>query len=704
MKIEIAKHERMSESGSSLMRLIQNNELPTLDLLVRESIQNSSDAAKTDADRVQIDFNIKRFQPSNVNKHFDGISDNLDKRSSINNNSAKLLEIRDMNTTGLVGPLNYEDAVDNNFGNLINLIYEISRPQQKEGAGGSWGLGKTVYFRIGIGLVIYYTRIKNEQGKYESRLAACLIEDEKSKDAMLPSDIKGPKRGIAWWGQRLQEDGDVHSSTIPLTDEVQIRSILRDFNIEEFKGSETGTAIVIPYINEDKLIKNAQASAGEKHWWTSSMEDYLMVAAQRWYAPRIMNRSYPFNLPLIVSVNSNQIRPEKMLPVFKTIQDLYNMSSYSLDKSTPLLLNKDKVNEETIVLRTVYEKNTSSGVIVFTKLSKEELLMVSPANNSSPLQHTNAEYQEDADLNPPLICYLRKPGMIVNYDASGSWVKNISNTSKDEYIIGLFIPNSENKLKDIYGGFTLEEYLRKSEKADHTSWSDWTIEDKNPQIVTKIKGHVGKKINTVFKDDSGKKVERKNASIGKALAEILLPPENFGSQSGKKEKKSKKNKHNSKDPRNKSNLTIIGRPVFSNSNITIPFSIVLGSKVNNSQIELKVISEGGDIEANKWEEENTIGSAFPLVLQECEIGSIKVGNSLLHTEETVILTDDKAECQYNSISFNTLRTGRYDVPYGVNITCPDEKVIVLDGSLCFKPRQSNIQGSLTSKDIAGDEK
>lgn len=40
MKIEIAEPGRMTQSGSSLLKLIQNNNMPILDLLVRESIQN----------------------------------------------------------------------------------------------------------------------------------------------------------------------------------------------------------------------------------------------------------------------------------------------------------------------------------------------------------------------------------------------------------------------------------------------------------------------------------------------------------------------------------------------------------------------------------------------------------------------------------------------------------------------------------------
>lgn len=701
MKIEIAKHERMSESGSSLMRLIQNNELPTLDLLVRESIQNSSDAAKPDAEDVQIDFNIITFNALNVNKHFEGITEKLNDRSS---DESALLEIRDTNTSGLIGPLTYDDAVDNNFGNLINLIYEISRPQQKEGAGGSWGLGKTVYFRLGVGLVVYYSRVRNENGEYESRLAACLIEDEKSETAMLQTNFKGPKRGIAWWGRKLYqaETEDIHSPTIPIIDESEIKEILNDLNIQEFKGEETGTAIIIPYIDEEKLIKNAQASAGHEYWWTTSMKDYLMVATQRWYAPRILNRAYPFNLPLVVSVNSDVIRPEKMLPVFKTIQDLYNMSSYSLNKSTPLLLSKDKFFENGVNLRTVFEKDTSAGVIAFAKLSKEELLMMSPHNNSSPLEHTNADHQENNDFNPPLICYLRKPGMIVNYDANGSWIKNVNSTSKDDYIIGLFIPNSQNTLMQVYGGYTLEEYLRKSEKADHTSWSDWTIEDRNPQIVNKIKGHVGKKINVAFKDDNSKKIERKNASIGKALAEILLPPENFGSQSGSPEKKNKRKKGYI-DPRNKSNLTILDNPIFNRNNIELPFSLTIGSKVNLSQIELKVISERGDIEANKWEEDKVIGNEFPLLLIECKIDTIKADNGQVLKTDTLILNNEN-NAYKDEISLEIIATRKFEIPYGMRISNPKEQVITIRGSLFFNSEQTNIQGSLTSKDIEGDVK
>ena len=40
MKIELAEQGRMTQTGSALLRLFQNQTVPLLDLVVRESIQN----------------------------------------------------------------------------------------------------------------------------------------------------------------------------------------------------------------------------------------------------------------------------------------------------------------------------------------------------------------------------------------------------------------------------------------------------------------------------------------------------------------------------------------------------------------------------------------------------------------------------------------------------------------------------------------
>ena len=69
----------MVETGKSLLRLIQNNGTPTLDLLVRESIQNSLDAALKDDESEYVDVSITTsdFETKRLAPHFQGIENNL---------------------------------------------------------------------------------------------------------------------------------------------------------------------------------------------------------------------------------------------------------------------------------------------------------------------------------------------------------------------------------------------------------------------------------------------------------------------------------------------------------------------------------------------------------------------------------------------------------------------------------------------------
>ena len=99
MDIEIAVPDRMSQSGKSLLSLIQNNSMETLDLLVRESIQNSLDAKDESKDNVKIDFFYNNFESKGLNDELEGISDALNIK--YNNESTEYIAIRDTNTVGL---------------------------------------------------------------------------------------------------------------------------------------------------------------------------------------------------------------------------------------------------------------------------------------------------------------------------------------------------------------------------------------------------------------------------------------------------------------------------------------------------------------------------------------------------------------------------------------------------------------------------
>ena len=154
MKIEIAKLGRMSQTGSSLMTLYQDKHTPILDLLVRESVQNCLDAGNIISEKaeykkfVEVSFLTGGFCPGELNEILDGSTDALNKRFPQSN--AKFLAVKDKYTIGLTGPLRMSEVKDYKYGNLLKLVYDICKPQETAGAGGSGGIGKTIYFRIGI--------------------------------------------------------------------------------------------------------------------------------------------------------------------------------------------------------------------------------------------------------------------------------------------------------------------------------------------------------------------------------------------------------------------------------------------------------------------------------------------------------------------------------------------------------------------------
>lgn len=703
MKIEIAEHARMSERGSSLLRLIQNNEMPVLDLLVRESIQNSLDAAQRKSSKVEVAFNSIEFENQKLNKHFDKITEGLNNKFP--SSSSKLLEIRDTNTFGLTGPLHYTQVEDNNFGNLLKLVYEISMPQQKEGAGGSWGLGKTVYFRLGIGLVVYYSRIKNTDGNFESRLAACLVEDETKEDCLVKSSNSHLQRGIAWWGQS-SFDG---KSTMPITNEEEINEILSDLNIKPFNDYQTGTSIIIPYIDEKKILEETldsdQRNRDLNGWWTSNIQDYLNVSVQRWYAPRLANPTYEYGPYLDMTINGKEISNDNMLSLYKVIQELYNIAKVNLAEKKLKLdyLETAEVHVKEINLRNTFKKGQLSGKVAYVKLTKEDLRITPPNNLPSPLmQLLNSEVKHD--FNPPIFAYTRRPGMIVNYEQAGYWTDGIPKTSTEEFLIAIFVPNSDNYLlsKSEVPEISFEEYIRKGEKADHTSWNDWNLEGYRLSIIAKIQQRVRKLISDTFKTNGHTESESKTTGLSRSLGQILLPPQDFGRLPvGPKSE----NGNSSSPPRQginpKINLTEI--EYLQNKEINIKFELIGSKKSKGYQVELKVPSESGVIGAAAWESDEVFGKAFPIEIIGYSFNNIvlKSGNSKENIED--ILFQQKDYNNANILSVSKVYSEKYNICSAIEVKHHKEGILSGLGELRLRFTEDDFKAGVSIVKIVGDE-
>ena len=246
MKIEIARiDDRMAPSGKAILRSLQNDSLPIVDLVVRESFQNSLDATLPKSDQTNIDVTIGKIATNKIAHHFDSIDTRL---KQLFPRESTIVAIRDSNTSGLTGKFNTDDKDELNNSNIYKLIYGLNMNQDKVDAGGSWGLGKTSFFRMGSGIVIYYSRVKHNN-KYEERLAACLIEDSDKPDAIMPNN----DRGIAWWGEK--ESSDIYGKTLPITDSQFISDFISSLGVKSYSGDETGTTIIVPFINDSKITR-----------------------------------------------------------------------------------------------------------------------------------------------------------------------------------------------------------------------------------------------------------------------------------------------------------------------------------------------------------------------------------------------------------------------------------------------------------------
>lgn len=634
MKINIPEQTPMSMSGSSVLSSIQNNSMSTIDLMIRESLQNSLDAGIDNIGiyrSVDVNYTIGKFTKTNLTNELEGIS--VDLKNKIKETECSFISIEDKNTVGLNGKIKYSDAKEK-YGNFRKLVYEIAKPQTKEDAGGSWGYGKTVYFRVGIGLVVFYTRFK-ENGEYIERLACTYIEDETKYNSLL-HNIKRNDRGIAWFGD------EQNGSPYPIENHDYISNFLKIFDLRCYAGRETGTKIIIPFINKKELLNDINYK--KEYWnnncfWKDNFEETLENSILQWYAPRINNKNYKemFDKPFLkVYINNQKIKfNDDENYFFKVISELYNLAllnNYNISYNPDInhILDYDVKTVKYSKL-----KGQNSGSIAFCKIPIKSFEL-------SPYTYIGIE-NNTSNGNRPIIGFCRKPGMIVDYQISNKWADKIPNTPEDEILIGIFVLNSNAIFKDY---FKLELYIRKSEMADHNAWDDVYIEEKNyGKVVATICKNTKKIIQDSLKENELNK-PRRIIGISQKLGKLFLPTIGYGStpQTGIKPKP--KERSTITRSRNGSTLKIGNVININNTLSSIDFELNLLN--HNASIDISILGIGN---LNTWNnlmnKDNTIQKkAFPINIKQIQISTISINKG---SNELRIPVDIKDNYLYDEL-------------------------------------------------------
>ncbi len=618
-----------SAYGSGALKALQNDHIPEVDLLVRESIQNSSDASLNEPQTsFYVNFNYNKFKPAKLNAILKDVSGILDERFP--NEEADYLEIRDLQTSGLTGKTKVSEIDPLDHGNFFKLVFDTGKEQTNSDggkAGGSWGYGKSVYFRVGIGLVFFYSQIKTETG-YESRLIAALVEREGTDNSIL-SRIRHDSIGRAWWGKMY---GDREDEIGPITDKNEIKTILDIFGIEPFYNDETGTSIIIPYIDKNALMEgifpeNCDISDDiiSMCSFKDDIVEYTKLAVQKWYAPKLDNKNlkgYSDQKRLVVRVNDEPIRFQDMRPLFQLVQELYTsaLSANSQGKQT-------YISEKFDGIRCI---QISSYKIEGEKAGHVATVVV----NSSELGSTGSIIPPKAYLrmfntlsnNDPIVMFARAAGIVLDYKVDTEWTKGlIKPEGDDNFLISFFVPDCSVQVKRSAWDSGLErndfgEYLRRCEKSDHMDWND----ESKQTIITNIKNQVVKKINNCYKKQDNSDMSGAASRLSGKLGRRLLPRLGYGKKGGGGSGGS-----GGSGGGKINNFELeLSSGTYNGNSLSMDFKMTFKNSLKEILLGLFVESEVGYVDAKTWASD--IGTAFPITVSQvcnCQTYAVNTGKT-----------------------------------------------------------------------------
>lgn len=698
LKIDISKIGRMGADGRQILRSLQNTHTNEMDLYIRETIQNSLDAGLV-GKNVNVDFTIKSFSAKQLFSKLEG-TEQFSSYFDLTQDYDYIM-VSDKNTTGLDGPLSHDyPKWKNNSENLLKLVYDIGKAQTGEGAGGSWGYGKSIHYRIGVGLVIYYSRVKNEENQLEDRLAVCLVENQLEDDTFIPYDDKN-RTGIVWWGEYIEE----LDATIPVLERSRIIDFLKIFNTTPYNDNETGTKVIVPFINQDDImstIKDGPSSIKPNFY--DDISEYLKYSVQRWYAPRLNNEKYKYGKKsnLLVSINDEYITIEDQEHFFNIIREMYNHALNEHDKGIFDYLDQGTVIHKKVAIINHQREKLSLplvGNFVYALINYKDLKMSDMYDYNNPNFLTNLlTGVEDLNVaNKPIVLFTRQPGMIVNYVNVGDWVPSTIDRSLEEYVVGFFVLNSDVNayFETLNGNLTIEQYVRGAERSDHIDWFDSNFisvdkQNVDPKIVSKIKNNITRTLHGAFSEKNTGPV-RIDDVIQNHLSSLLgkmIMPQGFGSgasptqplggdDDGKGPKVRTRKKGNSKIILKQDETT------FDQNKIIVPFNIeILKDCRLDFEVNLYIVGDKPKVELKEFENDFEIPSYI-------QIAKIEIKKEL----ETYFEFEEKITEKFGSL-------------YSVRICSKMgslEEGEMIDGNIVIETKDKSIVPNIEIKEVIKDE-
>lgn len=229
-------------TGSGVMRQLGTPSMELLDVLIRESAQNSWDASLNGRIRYSIEF---RKLGVHAEAWHDLVGDpdptngTVVAPSSLNSESI-LLIVSDRDTSGLGGPLLADEKPKpGEVANFVQFLRNVGEPRDKDLGGGTYGFGKAIFYNLSeCGAIVVDTNCTDEKNP-RRLMGAALGDPFTGTDGVRYT-------GRHWWGHPDPESG----VPLPLLDE-EAASTSRELGLPGFDDGSTGTdvAVLLPSLD-----------------------------------------------------------------------------------------------------------------------------------------------------------------------------------------------------------------------------------------------------------------------------------------------------------------------------------------------------------------------------------------------------------------------------------------------------------------------
>ncbi|MBR4217575.1 MAG: hypothetical protein IKR71_00830, partial [Bacteroidales bacterium] len=557
------------------------------------------------------------------------------------------LAIRDSMCTGLTGDPRSRDS------NIHKLLYGFLNGKDSTHAadGGSYGVGKTVFLHFGIGFVCYYSR--TEKGQRLS-LFYCYNNDGERvfSEKFMPFQL-------AWWGRH--EKGD-NEAAYPVEDDTFIKKFLEVFQVAPYANGETGTMIIVPFFN----LRMASGETTKFTPWLSSIDDYLRFSVLKWYVPRFrgdlkakasddggeflgypggryLRCMFPDRKPLsLISSDSVSVAERK---IFGLIRDLYDAA---LGRAPlPEGAHKITVGHKNSPRNNVYFSYPTIGWFAVKKINYSEGEF---ADTQSVLQSLSPE--GGIDDRKGFVLYCRKPGMIMTYDDSWGKVLSQVNLTGSEFMVGIFVVNSDNcvysdpaKLKKVC---QLDQLFRETEKSDHYGWPPDSTSH-GLKLINSIIGQLRSEVARRYSAEEVSGQTKAKGDISRGLGGVFMTGRTgFGGtqlfaegNGGIDVPDEPDEKQGGKASRAKKTRIKFGAPRFSlkgeSVRVTVPCRICAAKNDCHVRLEVAVETDSSPINAATW---NASDGPYPIMAEAAQQESAgKIPVAICSVDENEVAFD-----------------------------------------------------------------